>query len=203
MNEELPPTEEGENWLPLYYCPRFYSVSNRGRIWSHYYQRLLRPRVQKSGHLYITIRGGHGDQTVGVAACVLATFDRPPVGAEEACHAPDPDPANNIWPDNIRWGSRADNIGDMIASAIANNTMGWPVIDGYSRYEIGPGPDGRVYSKVKDRELKVRQHNESTVVDLLPDSGGKTNRLLVASLVCAAYGPHADVTGLLPEAVKR
>ena len=72
MTEELPPTEEGENWLPLYYCPRFYSVSNLGRIWSHYYQRLLRPRVQKSGHLYITIRGGHGDQTLGVAACVLA-----------------------------------------------------------------------------------------------------------------------------------
>lgn len=109
-----------------------YEVSNLGRVrsldrvkeckhWDHYNGRIikemrrfrgqvLRPGPQSpSGHLSVAI--GKGNSRL-VHALVLEAFVGPCPDGRECCHADD-NPSNNRL-DNLRWGTRSDNLLDAV-----------------------------------------------------------------------------------------
>lgn len=90
-----------------------YQVSDTGSVKSLRCGRLLKPAITRRGYSAVTLyKGGHGKRSYThrlVAEIFLAESRFP--GAE-VCHN-DGDPANNAV-ENLRWGTRADNIRDSI-----------------------------------------------------------------------------------------
>ncbi len=104
-----------------------YCAGNDGTVWS----RVLRGRPRKGviavsdtwhqlkpapvtnapGHLFVRLAYG---QPRLVHRLILEAFVGPCPPDMECCHNPDPDPANNAL-GNLRWGTRSDNMRDMIA----------------------------------------------------------------------------------------
>jgi hypothetical protein len=121
------PTAE-EEWRPVVGHPD-YEVSNFGRVRSldrvKVYQRrdqysgalltitrchkgkVLRPGTMTSGHQFVVLGRKKG---FCVHVLVLTAFVGPAPDGMECCHWDD-DPANNHR-DNLRWGTRADNLAD-------------------------------------------------------------------------------------------
>lgn len=71
--------------------------------------RVLAPGTVKSGHQIVIL--GRGNPRL-VHALVLAAFVGPRPDGADSCHK-DGDPANNRLI-NLRWGSRSDNVQDML-----------------------------------------------------------------------------------------
>lgn len=122
-----------EQWRPVVGFEGEYDVSNFGRVRSltrvHVYQRIdqysgnvidvtrthkgkeLRPGRMKSGHLSVAL--GKGNSRC-VHVLVLEAFVGPRPAGMEGLHGDDV-PSNNRL-DNLRWGTRSDNIKDAIAN---------------------------------------------------------------------------------------
>lgn len=106
MSENTP----AERWLPVAGFEGRYMVSDHGRVWSELRQRMLSPSTTEgypSVVLYASDRGRHGRL---VHRLVLEAFVcvRPPMA--EACHW-DGD-RSNARLENLRWGSRGENLAD-------------------------------------------------------------------------------------------
>lgn len=119
-----------ERWLPVVDAMPWYEVSDRGRVCSrehdiqvtrwgqliptHYKEQFLSLRPTKKGYVRVGIVGQDGVKKVrAVQQLVLEAFVGPcPPGMTEALHNDD-DKSNN-WIGNLRWGTHADNMQDMI-----------------------------------------------------------------------------------------
>jgi len=113
-----------EEFRPVVGFEGRYEVSNLGRVRSLPHiqlgrngkpikrlGRILRPgRHNKHGHVSVVLGRGNTRQ---VHRLVLEAFVGPCPPGEETCHDPDPDPTNNRL-DNLRWGTRSDNINDAV-----------------------------------------------------------------------------------------
>ena len=88
-----------------------YYASNEGRIWSCNggCGRWLRPdRNKRDEHLRVTLSSSGKTYRRFVHRLILETFVGPCPPGMEACHGPDPDPANNRL-ENLRWDTAASN----------------------------------------------------------------------------------------------
>ncbi|MBA4164334.1 MAG: hypothetical protein C0510_06840 [Erythrobacter sp.] len=95
-----------ERWLPVVGFPN-YMVSDEGRIYSHYSQKILRPGIASNG--YPTVALGRGN-TRTVHSLVAETFIGPcPVGME--VRHKDGKRTNPALK-NLCYGTRSDNMQD-------------------------------------------------------------------------------------------
>lgn len=94
--------------------PQGYEASTLGRIRNKFTGRVLSPHcnVARGGHLHIKIGGRRGRNTY-VHTLVLETFTGPRPTAEHVGRHLDGDPSNNR-PENLEWGTVADNHADTI-----------------------------------------------------------------------------------------
>lgn len=117
---EPPPSPE---WKPV---PGYsaYEWSHRGRARSidrtvkgrRYRGQLLTPRPNNQGYLIVTVTGDDGaKKTVLLHRMVLLAHAGPPEPGHETLHGPGGQ-RDNRWPENLRWGSRPENLADMAAN---------------------------------------------------------------------------------------
>ena len=138
---------DNEMWKPVPGFEGAYEVSDHGRVRSkdrikkyvrrdqysgrdleivrHHKGRVLRPGPKKSGHLTVVLgrRMAGGAGSVQVHALVLNAFVGPCPPNHEALHG-DGSSANNRL-DNLRWGTRSENILEDIARGVRDNQYGW------------------------------------------------------------------------------
>jgi hypothetical protein len=98
-----------------------YTVGSDGSVWSYKnrqggvspHARRLKPCPNRDGHLVVRLyRDGKSCHRF-IHQLVLAAFVGPCPDGMEACHDPDPDPANNDL-SNLRWDTRKGNAADCI-----------------------------------------------------------------------------------------
>jgi hypothetical protein len=115
-----------EQWKPVVGYEGVYEVSDHGRVRGvdrviqdsvrgnlrRLKARLLKVSPLPTGHLYVNLcRNGKATSTY-VHRMVLEAFVGPSPSDHEGCHW-DGDPSNNHL-DNLRWGTRSDNVQDAI-----------------------------------------------------------------------------------------
>lgn len=114
-----------ETWKPVVGWEGFYDVSNQGRVKSvtrkiqrsngcpqTVRERVLKQTQNKSGHMYVSLRRPGEHFPVTVHTLVMAAFVGPRPESMEVCHI-DGDPTNN-WASNLRYGTRSDNLHDLV-----------------------------------------------------------------------------------------
>ena len=111
-----------ERWLPIVGYEGLYEISTWGRVKSlpridasgHKRRGLiLKPVPDSLGYLYVTLCTNGVKERRSVHGLVLEAFDRPkPEGMQ--CRHLDGDPGNNHWPENICWGTPAEDGEDKI-----------------------------------------------------------------------------------------
>lgn len=114
----LGPTFPVECWLPVPGFEDQYQVSDLGRVRSLRWAtpRVLRPGPSNYGHLSVVL--GRGNTRMVHALVLLAFVGARPSGAE--CRHLDGNPANNRL-DNLRWGTRTENILDAVRHGTWNS----------------------------------------------------------------------------------
>jgi hypothetical protein len=91
--------------------PRIRIYLFRGKIARRFYPgKVQKPQQQRSGHLRVKLRRKHGARQVH--RLVLEAFVGPQPNMQETLHC-DGNPTNNRI-DNLRWGTRAENVADAI-----------------------------------------------------------------------------------------
>lgn len=109
-------TQRCTDWLPVAdarYAFR-YEVSDRGYVRNRQTARLLKPRPNR-GHVKVALYSG-GNATRSerfVHRLVLEAFAGPCPDGMEACHGPG-GPADNRWPENLRWDTHQANSDDAV-----------------------------------------------------------------------------------------
>lgn len=109
--------ESNEHWLPVPGYEGLYEVSNRGRVWSA-------PRATTRGGLLSLVNDGRGYKHVTltrngkqrhypVHQLVLLAFAGSCPEGQEVRHLDD-NPAHNFWPENLIYGTHAENMEDMV-----------------------------------------------------------------------------------------
>jgi hypothetical protein len=116
-------TPTSERWLPVVDFEGSYEVSDHGRVRS--VDRVVRDRIgrvrtfpgqirtltpQPRGHLQVGLWLDNKLHQKLVHHLVLGAFVGPCPPGKEGCHWDD-NPANN-YPDNLRWGTRSENMLD-------------------------------------------------------------------------------------------
>lgn len=107
--------KSAESWRPVSGFAGLYMVSDLGRVRSTPRKgtpgTLLRPAIMRKGHLRAGLTKGGKVSGKYVHRLVLEAFVGPCPPSMEACHAPDPNPANCRL-DNLRWDTRIANAHD-------------------------------------------------------------------------------------------
>ncbi len=109
-----PDLAHAEEWRPASsVAPEWLEASSYGRIRSVLSDpRILPPYANKQGHLYVGARVEGVVKQFSVHRTICAAFHGPPPrGRKSMALHNDGDPLNNR-PNNLRWGSGADNAGD-------------------------------------------------------------------------------------------
>ena len=110
---------ESGTWKPIVGFPD-YEVSDRGEIRSrdrvNSYGRRVRGRLMQQsfnsdGHLKCELRVDGKGVTVKVHRVVLEAFVGPCPPGEECRHLNDVK-TDNRWPENLKWGTRSENMYD-------------------------------------------------------------------------------------------
>jgi len=115
----------------LDWCPG-YQIGSDGSIFSSLTGRTLKPCVIPGGYLQVLIYNGtrRSRKTRRVHSLVCEAFHGPkPSPAHQVAHW-DGDPANNR-PENLRWATSAENIGDKVRHGRVTRTAG--EIDGMAK----------------------------------------------------------------------
>lgn len=105
-----------EQWKPVVGFERFYEVSNLGRVRSLHWgaPRMLADVRSSSGYMVVSLRGnGNRSGVREVHRLVLEAFVGLPKLGQEACHGNAVRHDNRL--ENLRWGTRAENLRDMDA----------------------------------------------------------------------------------------
>lgn len=90
------------------------------RVRYRYKGRLLRPAPGTSGHLSVLLGRGNN---VAVHTLVLTAFVGPRPEGREALHGDNGVHDNSL--DNLRWGTRSENILDDIRRGVRDQQYGW------------------------------------------------------------------------------
>lgn len=116
----VPAADGIERWLPVLGYEDRYMVSSRGNVLS--LPREVHVGRWRGGPLKLTLgtgypsvslsRDGHVESR-NVHVLVLEAFDGPRPAGCEALHGPG-GPLDNRWPENLRWGTPAENAGDRL-----------------------------------------------------------------------------------------
>ena len=115
-----------ERWLPIPGYEEMYEVSSLGRVRSLVTRgkwpagRLMRGSPNSSGRIQVQLTNGHSRKLLQVHRLVLEAFVGPCPPGMEACHWDD-DPLNNRL-DNLRWGSRSENMYDRVRNGRDHNS---------------------------------------------------------------------------------
>lgn len=96
-----------------------YSAASDGTIRSHLTGRTLRPYRAASGHLHVALHKDKRQRSLLVHRLVMLAFVGEPLPGQEVCHI-DGDPGNNR-PENLRYGSRSENVLDQVQHGVHNN----------------------------------------------------------------------------------
>jgi hypothetical protein len=113
----------GPEWMP-YPGAGYYEFSHRGKahsvdrtIGAKFYEGVeLSTRLNNQGYVLVDIRLDDGTKkTVTMHSGVLRSHVGEPGPDEETLHGPGGQ-QDNRWPENIRWGTRPENLADMAAS---------------------------------------------------------------------------------------
>lgn len=110
-----------EIWKPVLGWENLYEVSNHGRVRSLPRQtvkgvrggNLLTPYLRRDGYyeVYLWDRANRPRRAAFIHHLVLEAFDKPRPEGQETLHGPG-GKLNNYWPENIAWGTRAQNMGE-------------------------------------------------------------------------------------------
>lgn len=106
-------TRPGEVWVPVSDEPT-YLVSNFGQLWSLRTDHICKPYLSPTGHGHVALSTATGRKLRRqIHRLVIAAFVGPaPSDAHEVCHI-DGNPGNNRA-ENLRWGTRSDNLRDAV-----------------------------------------------------------------------------------------
>ena len=113
-------------WRPVEGCP-FYEVQDRGEARSidrevggkQLRGVVLKTRLNNRGYVLVNLRDADGQVvTRTMHSLVLGAFAGPARPGEEACHYND-DPTDNRWPENLRWGTKPENMADRMRNSPA------------------------------------------------------------------------------------
>lgn len=116
-----------ESWRPVVDWEDLYQVSDIGRVRSldrvqvdaigrtrRYQGKILaQGHDSRYGHLVVTLSRPGKRRTYTVHSLVIEAFDRPRRPGEECRHGPG-GKTDNRWPENLCYGSYADNRADML-----------------------------------------------------------------------------------------
>ena len=121
-----------EAWKPIPGYEGLYEVSDLGRVKSlaktlphakygsrRWPEKVLKAITNNSGHLYVRLWKDKRQTKSYVHRLVLEAFVGPCPEGMEACHWDD-DPTNNHI-DNLRWGTRTNNMVDMVRNGKNHN----------------------------------------------------------------------------------
>lgn len=141
---------------------RGYAVGNDGSVWTcrtsssgKFYDewKPLKPtQGSKYGHLRVCLGSGRAKRTLQVHALVLNAFVGPCPPGMECRHYPDYSPANNRV-DNLKWGTHAQNMQDMVEHGRAGRG----------------GLSGETRADAKLTEVQVREIHELCKTRTLAD----------------------------------
>lgn len=124
------PCLDGEEWRPVVGYEGLYFVSNKGRIWSAHYKRVMRIVVDRRNRCTIGLRKD-GKAVGKIPARLVATaFIREPMPGEQVNHI-DENPLNNCvenleWCDskyNCNYGTRNQRIKEKLNMAVMQYTL--------------------------------------------------------------------------------
>lgn len=102
-----------ETWRDIAGYEGRYQVSDEGGIWSVTKNRPMTPYLHAVGYLAVGLWDGERRATAYLHRLIADAFLGPaPSCSHEVCHT-DGDPINNAV-DNLRWGTRADNMHDAV-----------------------------------------------------------------------------------------
>lgn len=164
-----------EIWKPVVGWEDRYEVSDHGRVRSvdrvlelpsgqtrRYKGRVLNPGAHPAGHQIVGLyRDGKGKH-VYVHTLVLEAFAGPRPGGCEALHWDDDPTNNNI--SNIRWGSRSDNLADMLRNgrhyqASQNHCKRGHEFTPDNTYKNGPNGRGcKTCRQLRNRKYQEKRH---------------------------------------------
>ena len=113
-----------EKWLPVVGYEGRYEVSDHGQvrsvsrtvIRSNGAPQTVAGRLLKDhdfrGYRQVNVRNSDGQRLLFVHQLVATAFIRPGVAGEEVCHGDGQRSNNHV--SNLRWGTRSDNVQDML-----------------------------------------------------------------------------------------
>lgn len=110
-----------ERWLPVPGYEGKYAISDQGRVRAlnrrdargrRRAEKLLMLNRQPSGHLTVALYSNGARRDVSVHVLVLEAFVGPRPPGMECCHWNDIPDDNRV--ENLRWGTRTDNIKDAV-----------------------------------------------------------------------------------------
>jgi hypothetical protein len=119
-----PPAEEGEQWRAVDGWEGRYQISSRARVWSVprtdtigrvVSGRIIRQQTHVKGRYHQVVFWRDGNPAFKtVHKLVAEAFLGPCPPGMEVCHGPrrNADGSYCDWPDNLEYGTRADNAGD-------------------------------------------------------------------------------------------
>ncbi len=120
------PVTRPERWLPVAGWEGLYEVSDRGRVRGVdrlvnskagsrqvHPGRVLSPSKVRGGYWRVRLCLNKRHVYRPVHHLVLEAFDKPRPEGTETLHGPG-GPGDNRWPENIRWGTSAENTADTV-----------------------------------------------------------------------------------------
>lgn len=116
-----------ERWLPIPGYERLYEVSDQGRVRSILGRgkwpsgRILSAQVHPSGHKSVKLCEGGNSRRRFVHRLVLFAFVGPPAADQEALHCDGNAGNNNL--DNLRWGTRSENLHDRVRHGVHHEAI--------------------------------------------------------------------------------
>lgn len=97
-----------ENWKPVKGYEEFYSVSDRGRVFSIRTNRMLRPDTTRAGYKRVFFFGKSGKKRMSVHRVVALHFLGDPKNGNNVINHLDSDPGNNQV-ENLEWTTTSGN----------------------------------------------------------------------------------------------